>query len=256
MIQIEKIKNKIKELRISNPYSATASQKLTELLSFIESLEQEPSGKTNPLFEECVVKVDTAIMREVSKNVDKMLEQEPSLPSGLDEVMENQFDDVFDEMGRENTTDIDSPFDLFLVTPDKELTEFESSVIDNMIHLDNGEYNEIGVSNFDSIKEWAKDFAHKLMELARKELRKESCLRDHFMLKNATDNAERESQLKNAFEEGGAEALKNLPRWKKITRPVLDYPYVEFDPSSGTHTLFDGKYAITLKDLRKLSKED
>ena len=54
-----------------------------DILTFIESLEKE-HHKTNPFFEECVAKVDTATMKEVSDNVDKILEKEQ--PQGLDEA--------------------------------------------------------------------------------------------------------------------------------------------------------------------------
>ena len=77
---IQKIKAEI-ERRKNNPHiTFHARNELIELLSFIESLEEEEPHhtKSNELFDKCVANCDPATMKEVSDNVDKMLEQKPA----------------------------------------------------------------------------------------------------------------------------------------------------------------------------------
>ena len=74
-------------------YQDGKADALKDLLSFIESLEKEPKGKTNPLFEECLANVDHAVRKEVHDNIDKMLEKDSNCgkfaiikSQGLDEA--------------------------------------------------------------------------------------------------------------------------------------------------------------------------
>ena len=72
MKQIELIKQEIE--RLTTPENQHSMKRLYD---FIESLEKEQHlTKRNKLFDECVKNCDPAIMKEVSDNIDKMLEKE------------------------------------------------------------------------------------------------------------------------------------------------------------------------------------
>ena len=85
MDKLSKIKAEIKRQKLDAlSHGWTISEKyMEELLSFIESLEKEPKGKTNPLFEECLANVDPAVRQEVNENIDKMLEKEQDTAKDL-----------------------------------------------------------------------------------------------------------------------------------------------------------------------------
>lgn len=124
--------------------------------------------------------------------------------------------------------------DLFIVTPEEELTEFEKAI------------KEMMRSYVKMPDEVIKETAARLLDLARKELKKT------FVLLHKDD-------YQTAFDLGQAEALKDLPRWKKIcrgnnysseTKFTLNGRYLEMND-----TLND-VYEVSLYDLKKLPKED
>lgn len=133
--------------------------------------------------------------------------------------------------------------DLFIVTPEPELTEFEQEVSDIV------EYCKEHGENVASY--YAKRHAKGLLSIARKQLQPEI-------------DAEIEKAYKTAYDvqyrKGREEALKDLPRWRKIgengrnysdsTQFVINGRYLEMND-----TLND-VYEIALSDLAKLPKED
>lgn len=133
--------------------------------------------------------------------------------------------------------------DLFIVTPEPELTEFEKA-FDNLAESYHSDKNPDDVA-------CCKEYAAELFSLARKQLQPEI-------------DAEIEKAYKTAdevqYRKGREEALKDLPRWKKIRengRNYSDSPqfvingrYLEMND-----TLND-VYEIALSDLAKLPKED
>ena len=142
---------------------------------------------------------------------------------------------VFFDGGRYLPTkrDIDNPFDLFIVTPEPELSEFEMAIAKYRPQSDS--------------QETIQRIAAELLELATEELKKT------FVLLHKDD-------YQTAFDLGKAEALKDLPRWKKTTgkerfnkrvivlagdNDLLCTDYVE-----------EGEYYLPFSDLRKLPKED
>ena len=148
---------------------------------------------------------------------------------------------VFFEGGRYLPTkrDIDNPFDLFIVTPEPELTVFEKAVKDLCWRVGTGE----AVYKDDILKKTAAE----LLAIATEELKKT------FVLLHKDD-------YQTAFDLGKAEALKDLPRWKKTTgkerfnkrvivlvgdNDLLCTDYVE-----------EGEYYLPFSDLGKLPKED
>ena len=108
---------------------------------------------------------------------------------------------VFFEGGRylPTTKDTDSPFDLFIVTPEEELTEFEMA-IHRHLNLMNGE----NLSATELLEE-TKGMAAELLALAREELfANDTVLKEYAQVSR---------------EDGKAEALKDLPRWRDDDLP-------------------------------------
>ena len=102
--------------------------------------------------------------------------------------------DIFSVSGRA-FDDLESPSDLFIITPEPELTEFEkklSDVIGYAISLSIAEPKK-------PISEFVKEYSAELLALARKELVEEQYTSDP-----------RKTDL---YKLGKAEALKDLPRW-------------------------------------------
>lgn len=98
----------------------------------------------------------------------------------------------------------ESKHDLFIVTPEKELTEFEEALESFYNHhLQVCSYDNQGTVE-DSLHHWA----DKLLALARKELEPEVLKR----LEEAYKNQD-EVVYENGKRDGKAEALKDLPRW-------------------------------------------
>lgn len=116
-----------------------------------------------------------------------------------------------------------------LFADEEELTEFEKELEMMMVSFSNGNLGS------DVRKEMPKpklhNYAHRLLDFARKELEKEigdKCWEAHLK---------------------GEEALKDLPKWKKITEEkqnYLAYGYLSYDG-----------YYLSIQELKdKLSKEE
>lgn len=131
-------------------------------------------------------------------------------------------------------------YDLIIITPEPELSEFEDAV---GAEIFDPPFNEEQIKVI-------KEESAKLLALARKEMEeelKEKVLHDYW--KQASD------QCIQARKEGKSEALKDLPRWKICYRSDYDKVQVE-EWSNGIIVMYNGYY-INITDLfDKLPKED
>ena len=127
-----------------------------------------------------------------------------------------------------------SGMDLFIVEPEPELTEFEKAVYK--------------VANYISplfspkeFKEQVKVFATELLDLAKREL----C---------------ESGEVTDWYAKGKAEALKDLPRWKKATgKERFNERMIVFICDNDllcTNYAEEGEYYISFSALEKLPKED
>ena len=101
-----------------------------------------------------------------------------------------------------------SALDLFFADEEEELTEFEKRIY-NLI-------NFFDPDNCPSIKE-VKEEAEILFDLARKEFESK---RDR-----TCEEAILSQVYSEGYEQGKQDALKDLPKWKKSTLPILDEEY-------------------------------
>ena len=149
-----------------------------------------------------------------------------------------------------------SDYDLSLITPEPELSEFEKACM----RLYN-EGSDDGLSGDKLSNESLKESASELLELARKELEgdlKEKVIHDYW--KQASD------QCAQAREEGRKEALKDLPRWRKWGNGAAGnsdgHPIALVSGAGGIRFVsvlgITGEKYIMLDDLKKLPgfKED
>ena len=166
---------------------------------------------------------------------------------------------VFFAGGKYLPVNAENPFDLFIVTPEEELSEFEKAIKD-------------------MIKPYAKwpddifkEESAKLLSLARKQFIKDGYIieKKEFhdavekvvpeIMKEVSENVDMQIALRTEYEKGREDALKDLPRWKKIcrgnnysseTKFTLNGRYLEMND-----TLND-VYEVALSDLEKLPKGD
>lgn len=140
--------------------------------------------------------------------------------------------------GRVNRTGQDCNLDLFIITPEPELTEFEYAF---GLAIANAPWPEKKDEWYSYIKERAAE----LLELARKEPFGQ--IVDH---------------IKRAYENGKAEALKDLPRWRKWENGacgnVQGIPIAIVKRGLNGYELVDalgiqGEQYIMLSELEKLS---
>lgn len=119
--------------------------------------------------------------------------------------------------------------DLFIITPEPELSEFENKL--RVICEDAVRESQLFPAR--TSEDFAKKHSAELLNLARKELCEQ--IVDH---------------TKEAYENGKAEALKDLPRWKRAAASFGDYS-VALTETGALCLLIDGHY-IMLSELMKL----
>lgn len=119
------------------------------------------------------------------------------------------------------------PSDLFIVTPEEELTPFEDRLAEIIV-------SSQGLCTFDACKSEAKKSASELLALARREL--------HENMKEA---------LRTEYEKGRADALKDLPRWGNNDFPEFNDRIIESIDHRTHYLLHNGK-KIRIEDLEKL----
>ena len=135
----------------------------------------------------------------------------------------------------------DSNNDLFIVTPEEELTEFEQEVSDIVEYCKkNGENVADG---------YAKRHAKTLLYFAEKEL----------STKYKFSSDLNGFAYGKGYKDGKKDALKDLPRWKKIGQGDNYSSKIKFYINGRYLEMNDTLnylYEISLKDLDKLPKED
>ena len=119
-----------------------------------------------------------------------------------------------------------------------ELTEFEKKLkflLSAFQHVDS--------SSDDVINGVIQDYAKDLLDLARKELFKEQ---EHCVVIPEEDYCE---QLASQYHIGQEDALKSLPKWKKITEEKQNYLVYGY--------LSNDEYYLSIQELKdKLPKEE
>ena len=159
---------------------------------------------------------------------------------------------VFFEGGRylPTTKDADNQFDLFIITPEPELSEFEQEVrvcvTKNLTtHIKDGSGCEISSTVFID-DDTAKKLAAELLEMARKELEKEE------------PSIIEARSYKSGLKQGKAEALKDLPRWRVADKPfyggvfIVRKEYGGLVELSASGVVQEGSEYIVINDLEKL----
>lgn len=202
---------------------------------------------------------------------------------------------VFFEGGRylPTTKDTDSPFDLFIITPEPELSEFE----DKLRIICENAVKEAYLSPGRTSEEFAKNHAAELLAIARDQFIKDGYIIEKKAFHDAVEKiddknkAEMSTQYSlNCIVENGtrhavmnwksfqklaqhfidigeADALKDLPRWRKWENGACGngqgIPLAIVKRESGVYKLVDalgiqGEEYIMLSDLEKLPgfKED
>lgn len=130
-------------------------------------------------------------------------------------------------------------YDLFLVTPDEEMTDFEAGLFsafsDGWQQYLNGEEVDM--------EQWAKEHSAELLSIARKQLQPEI----DAMLEDAYKTAD-EVQ----YRKGREEALKDIPRWKKCNPNTIYSTKCNLIVNGiGRYIILDG-YMIDVDRLKKL----
>lgn len=158
----------------------------------------------------------------------------------------------------------ESKDDLFLVTPEEELTEFESTlkyIVNNLTN--NITYRNVMKERFNrgDEDEQIKEYASELLAIALKEIQPKIDAEIEKAYKNHDDVVFREG-----FEKGKEEALKDMPRWKTCGNGVCgngDGILIALVKQYGGYKLascldITGEKYIMLSDLEKLPgfKED
>lgn len=131
----------------------------------------------------------------------------------------------------------DSDSDLFIITPEPELSEFEIKV-QEILYADKPEYSACDQESWERA-------SSELLELARKEIVKEI---KEDLYTNKVNNAfgsKTTSVLQDAFNQVKSNALKDLPRWNNSR-------WIYEDGWLLDGFLYYKNHSIPLKDLEKL----
>lgn len=147
--------------------------------------------------------------------------------------------------------------DLFIVTPEPELSEFEKALEMFLMNADASEQ---------TFQEDIKKYAGELLVLARKELVEEQYTSDPRKtdlyklgkaeaLKEIEQDPESSYAFKRGVEYGKEEVLKNLPRWKNCDWPI---PKIGAHVDNEGRLIFCGRYTPLVELTEKLPgfKED
>lgn len=114
----------------------------------------------------------------------------------------------------------ESTFDLFIVTPEEELTEFETALM---------EFVNAREPKNPMTLEGAKNNGSILLNIAREQFIKDGYVIEKKafhdavekvapeVMKEVFDKVDTEEALRLGYEKGRADALKDLPRWERIT---------------------------------------
>lgn len=178
---------------------------------------------------------------------------------------------VFFAGGKYLPENAESPFDLFIVTPEPELSEFEKGLV--KFYSTRGEIqpDKDGVFNSHEVDELLHKAASELLSLAREQFVKDGYVIEKKIFHDAVGKVDpgiMKEVSKNVdmteYEKGRADALKDWPRWKKAKKYIklgLDDFCFTLDNDGKMSPYWDteiekGQYFITEFDLEKLPKED
>lgn len=155
---------------------------------------------------------------------------------------------VFFTGGKYLPVNVESPFDLFIVTPEEELTEFEKAV--GLVFTDSQliPRDKDGIANIHDINEFIKKKAAELLTLAKKELQSEIDAEIEKAYKTQ-DNV----VFRKGLVQGVANTLKDLPRWKQIKNcdTTIRKPHIETN-MIGEKMLYIGNNCISISKIMKL----
>ena len=137
--------------------------------------------------------------------------------------------------------------DLFFADEEEELTDFESDLFTAFSDA----WQQYLRGESVNVVEWAKEHSKDLLESARKELQKE-CDREAAFKYHEKLERKYDIGFRNGYDTGKQDALKSLPKWKKVDSNPAKFQY----NLQGTRLYKDGEYYIELSDLETLSKEE
>lgn len=159
---------------------------------------------------------------------------------------------VFFAGGKYLPVNAESPFDLFIVTPEEELSEFESSLRQVLSEALSGEMptgssgsmSWAVIINDDEIKK----LAPRILSIAKKELQPEIDAEIEKAYKTQ-DNV----VFRKGWVQGMSDALKDLPRWKQIKNcdTTVRKPHIETN-MIGEKMLYIGNNCISISKIMKL----
>lgn len=125
---------------------------------------------------------------------------------------------LFFEGGKYLPVNSENPFDLFIVTPEEELTEFEKTIIERVFHQ---KVEDLDEEN----KEIFREDAHLVLDLARKQLIKDGYVIekktfhdavekvDPEVMKEVSDNVDKENELSKKYLEGYTQGYKDAEKF-------------------------------------------
>ena len=179
------------------------------------------------------------------------------------------YDDQIEQYKADGCYDNDygtTNYDLFIITPEEELTEFEKVVKDRLWRTI--EYSE--TFRKDDNK-WTRELASKLLALAREQFIKDGYVIEKKAFHDAMEKvspgvmkevSEKIGQLDalEQYRKGREDALKDLPRWEKSGVPHLctEVKSYSLDGEAPDLWLLHSGWKINVKSLEKLPgfKED
>jgi hypothetical protein len=161
----------------------------------------------------------------------------------------------------------ESTYDLFIVTPEEELTEFEIRLLDWLSDDTSGEIP------MERMKEVVRNRAAELLSIAREQFIKDGYVIekkafhdavkkvDPEVMKEVSESVDAMNEaLRLEYEKGRAEALKDLPRWKKANgKERFNERLIVLAGDNDllcTNYAEEGEYYIPFSDLEKLPTED
>ena len=142
----------------------------------------------------------------------------------------------------------ESDYDLFIITPEEEMTEFEKAV--GLVFTDAQliPRDKDGIANIHDINEFIKKKAAELLAIAKKELQSEIDAEIEKAYKTQ-DNV----VFRKGLVQGVANTLKDLPRWKQIKDcdTTVRKPHIGTN-MIGEKMLYIGNNCISISKIMKL----
>lgn len=139
------------------------------------------------------------------------------------------------------TSPQNTAYDLFIVTPEPDRTEFEKAIWNAVTEAQLIPRDKDGIRNIHDIDEFIKKRSAELLAIAREQFKSDF---------NSMLESNYKTAYKEGYEDGKKEVLKDLPRWRRYSDSN--------NRGYGIHAglLLNGDWLIELEDLEKLPKED